>query len=32
MKVILINGSPRKNWNTAKIKKKVAEGAETVGG
>ena len=31
MKVVLINGSPRKNFNTAKILQKVAEGAESIG-
>ena len=31
MKIILINGSPRKNFNTAKILLKVQEGANAVG-
>ena len=31
MKMILINGSPRKNFNTAKILAKVQEGAESLG-
>lgn len=31
MKMILINGSPRKNWNTAKILLKIKEGAESAG-
>lgn len=30
MKKIIINGSPRKNWNTSKILKAVQEGAESV--
>lgn len=29
--MILINGSPRKNWNTAKILQKIQEGAESAG-
>jgi multimeric flavodoxin WrbA len=29
MKVIAINGSPRKKWNTAKLLNKVLEGAES---
>lgn|GEM_PF-4836607 len=28
MKKIFINGSPRKNWNTAKLLKSVEEGAK----
>src|SRR5665648_201310 len=31
MKVIAINGSPRKNWNTATLLKKVLEGAASKG-
>lgn len=31
MKVIAINGSPRKNWNTATLLKKALEGAESRG-
>ena len=31
MKVIAINGSPRKNWNTDTLLKKVLEGAESAG-
>ena len=31
MKVIAINGSPRKNWNTDILLKKVLQGAESVG-
>ena len=31
MKTILLNGSPRKNWNTAQILKSAKEGAESVG-
>ncbi len=31
MKVMLLNGSPRKNWNTALMLKEVQKGAESVG-
>ena len=31
MKVIAINGSPRKKWNTATLLEKALEGAETEG-
>jgi multimeric flavodoxin WrbA len=31
MKVIAVNGSPRKNWNTATLLQKVLEGAKSVG-
>ena len=31
MKIIAINGSPRKNWNTDTLLKKVLEGAESAG-
>lgn len=31
MKIVLVNGSPRKNFNTAKILFKVQEGAENLG-
>jgi len=31
MKIIAINGSPRKNCNTAKLLKKVLEGAKSKG-
>ena len=31
MNVIAINGSPRKNWNTDTLLKKVLEGAESAG-
>lgn len=31
MKVIAINGSPRKNWNTATLLQKALEGAKSVG-
>ncbi len=31
MKVILLNGSPRKNWNTAMMLKEAQRGAESVG-
>ena len=31
MKTIIINGSPRKNWNTAQLLKEVQKGAESVG-
>lgn len=31
MKTIVINASPRKNWNTAKLMKSAQEGAESVG-
>ena len=30
-KVIILNGSPRKNWNTAKMLKEAQKGAESVG-
>ena len=30
MKTIILNGSPRKNWNTAQILKEVRKGAESV--
>ena len=30
-KVIAINMSPRKNWNTAKLLKSAVEGAKSVG-
>ena len=32
MKTILINGSPRKNWNTAQLLKSAQKGAESSGG
>ena len=31
MKVLIINGSPRKKWNTGKALQKAAEGAQSVG-
>ena len=31
MKTIIINGSPRKNWNTAQLLKEAQKGAESVG-
>lgn len=31
MKVIAINGSPRKNWNTATLLEKALDGAKSVG-
>lgn len=31
MKMVIINGSPRKNWNTALILKEVMKGAESAG-
>jgi len=31
MNVIALNGSPRKNWNTATLLKKVLEGAVAAG-
>ena len=31
MKKIIINGSPRKNWNTAKLLKSAEEGAKEAG-
>lgn len=31
MKTIILNGSPRKNWNTAKLLKEAQKGAESVG-
>ncbi len=31
MKMIILNGSPRKNWNTAMMLKEVQKGAESVG-
>ena len=31
MKVMLLNGSPRKNWNTALMLKEAQKGAESVG-
>ena len=31
MKMIVINGSPRKQWNTARLLEKVVEGAQSVG-
>lgn len=31
MKVVLINGSPRKNWNTHQLLEKAAEGARSAG-
>ena len=31
MKVMLLNGSPRKNWNTAQVLKSAQKGAESVG-
>ena len=32
MKTIIINASPRKNWNTAQLLKEAQKGAESVGG
>ena len=31
MKTIIINASPRKNWNTAQLLKEAQKGAESVG-
>ena len=31
MKTIILNGSPRKNWNTALMLKEAQKGAESVG-
>ena len=31
MKIIILNGSPRKNWNTAQLLKEAQKGAESVG-
>ena len=31
MKTVIINGSPRKNWNTARILKEARRGAEAAG-
>lgn len=31
MKAVILNGSPRKNWNTARMMKAVQQGAESVG-
>ena len=31
MKTIILNGSPRKDWNTAKMLKEAQKGAESVG-
>ena len=31
MKTIILNGSPRKNWNTAQVLQSVRKGAESVG-
>ncbi|MBP5622474.1 MAG: flavodoxin family protein [Thermoguttaceae bacterium] len=31
MKTIIVNGSPRKNWNTAQLLKEAKKGAESVG-
>ena len=31
MKTIILNGSPRKNWNTALMLKEARKGAESVG-
>ena len=31
MKTIILNGSPRKNWNTAQLLKSAQKGAESVG-
>ena len=31
MKTIIINGSPRKNWNTAQVLKEAQKGAESIG-
>jgi len=30
MKTIIVNGSPRKNWNTAQLLKEAHKGAESV--
>ncbi len=32
MKTMILNGSPRKNWNTAMMLKEARNGAESVGG
>lgn len=31
MKTIILNASPRKNWNTAQLLKEAQRGAESVG-
>jgi len=31
MKTIILNASPRKNWNTAQLLKSAAKGAESAG-
>ncbi len=31
MKVIILNASPRKNWNTAQLLKSAQKGAESTG-
>ena len=31
MKTIILNGSPRKNWNTAQLLKEAQRGAESTG-
>lgn len=31
MKTVIINGSPRNNWNTAQLLKEAQKGAESVG-
>ena len=31
MKVVVLNASPRKNWNTAQLLKEAAKGAESAG-
>ena len=31
MKTVILNGSPRKNWNTAQILKEAQRGAESAG-
>ncbi|MBO7719773.1 MAG: flavodoxin family protein [Methanosphaera sp.] len=31
MKTIVVNASPRKDWNTAKLMKSAQKGAESVG-
>jgi multimeric flavodoxin WrbA len=31
MKLIALNGSPRKGWNTERLLRKAMEGAETLG-
>ena len=31
MKTIVVNASPRKNWNTAELLKEAKKGAESVG-